>query len=649
MSNSRTATSQSTVNHYRSLLEQSHQRVTELHARDRTFATIRLLLFGTAAITLAFAFFAEASGTVWVIGLGLLFGFLVAAILNEPVRDAMLAERRASEMTERLIARTERNWEALEWKRTREQLKTVSLQEHQKDVADDLDLLGKTSLFQFVSMAGTTIGARTLANWLTGVAEAETATRRASAVRQLATQRDKRFRFYALARHVGEGTGDPDEFIRWSQSESWLNHHRWLPGWANLSAVLAVISVILLVANRVGFVPASIGQVCLIVLAALVVINMLITTLMLGPVHQIFSIAMASRDSVDAYRELFAAAEWLGEGDSASQLKSLRQTLLDDPGQSARQGMADLGRVAAMGSLRTSAATFLLYLPLQAFTLWDIRVLARLESWQETYRPAVGGWFDAFGQLEALMSLAAVCDENPDWAFPEWTGAEETDRERPQFRSVALGHPLLPDDARVCNDVTIGPTGTVLLVTGSNMSGKSTMLRSVGLNVALAGAGAPVCASHLSLPSIELATSIRVRDNLAEGVSFYMAELKRLKGVVDRARSLKDVPDRMTLFLLDEILQGTNSRERQIAVTQVLRHLIECRSIGAISTHDLELADEAELQSVSNIVHFRETITPDAEGNESMTFDYQMRVGVSPTTNALRLLEIVGLGRAEHG
>jgi DNA mismatch repair ATPase MutS len=146
------------------------------------------------------------------------------------------------------------------------------------------------------------------------------------------------------------------------------------------------------------------------------------------------------------------------------------------------------------------------------------------------------------------------------------------------------------------------------------------------------------------LPSLELATSIRVSDDVSQGVSFYMAELKRLKSVVDHAREMSTLADRTCLFLLDEILQGTNSRERQIAVVQVLRHLMDDGAIGAISTHDLELADEPELATVATVVHFRETIRPDAKGNEQMTFDYKMRDGVSPTTNALRLLQMVGLG-----
>ncbi|MCA9138350.1 MAG: hypothetical protein KDB00_16380 [Planctomycetales bacterium] len=643
---------QSAAIRYQNLLDDANRRVDQLRARDGMFAMIRLAFFGAAIVVLGLAFFANLGAPGWIVGFVLLGGFLVAAIFNEPVRDAMAAQQRASKVTGRLLARLQRDWEALDWKTTRAKLKTVQLEEHQKDVADDLDLLGKSSLFQFVSMAGTTIGVRTLANWLTGVADAKLAMGRSDAVRRLAPLRDQRFRFYSLAAHVGEGTGDPDEFIRWSQSESWLKKNGWLPAWANVSAVIAAASIAVLVASRVGAVPIGIAQISLALAVIIGLINVVITTLMLGPVHQIFSVAMASRDSVDEYRELFSAAQWLSDNDgqehSTDRLKHLHHVLLDDPDHSARTGMTALGRVASMGSLRTSASTFLIYLPLQAFALWDIRVLQKLERWQTSYAKSVPGWFDAFGELEALMSLAAVCDENPDWVFPDWVHQSENIPSA-KFESVGLGHPLLTDKDRICNDVTVGPSGTVLLVTGSNMSGKSTMLRSVGLNVALAGAGAPVCATSLSLPSTELATSIRVRDNLAEGVSFYMAELHRLKGVVDRARALASNHSCVSLFLLDEILQGTNSRERQIAVTQVLRHLIECRAIGAISTHDLELADEPELKAVSEIVHFRETITPDAQGNEQMTFDYQMRSGVSPTTNALRLLEIVGLGSQEIG
>ncbi|WP_160149558.1 MutS family DNA mismatch repair protein [Roseiconus lacunae] len=636
---------------YERRLEAATLRLDTLRRKDTQFSRARLILFTIAAALILLGYFGDVGWGVLYVGWGLIGCFFVVAVLNEPVNDAMAVEEQNCEVIRRLIARCKRRWDELDWKTARKRLQTVELEEHQKDVADDLDLLGKTSLFQFVSMAGTTVGVRTLAGWLTSPAKADVARLRSDAVRRLAGKREQRMRFYSLASDVGRGTGDPDEFIRWSQSDPWLDKQRWMIPWAKVSAFLSIILIAALVAFRLELIDAGNAKIALASLVLIIVVNMLITTVMLGPVHQIFSIAMSSRQSVDEYRELFSAANWLVEddrkGDDDRRLEHLHQVLLDAPEQSARQGMKDLGRVAWLGSLRTSASTFLLYLPLQAFALWDVRVFAKLEAWQEKYRDSVPSWFDAFGEVEALMSLAAVCDENPSWVFPNWVESAKRDNAALSFRSVGLGHPLLPDDARVCNDVTIGPPGKVLLVTGSNMSGKSTMLRSAGLNIALAGAGCPVCARELTMPSIELSTSIRVRDNLAEGVSFYMAELKRLKGVVDRARLLADQNGVTSMFLLDEILQGTNSRERQIAVTQVLRHLLQCGAIGAISTHDLELADEPELQAVSEIVHFRETITPDAEGNEQMTFDYQMRSGVSPTTNALRLLEIVGLGSAE--
>jgi DNA mismatch repair ATPase MutS len=210
------------------------------------------------------------------------------------------------------------------------------------------------------------------------------------------------------------------------------------------------------------------------------------------------------------------------------------------------------------------------------------------------------------------------------------------------FVAQSLGHPLIPDDRRVANNVTIGSPGTFLVVTGSNMSGKSTLLRAIGTNVVLAQAGAPVCALELSMPPILLATSMRIHDSLADGVSYYMAELRRLKQIVDTARDQQNDSARILLYLLDELLQGTNTAERQIAVRRVLTHLISKGAIGAVSTHDLQLATEPPLFEASNPVHFRETIHNESDRQE-MTFDYILREGPATTSNALKLLEIVGL------
>ncbi len=641
-----------------------------LEATDARFGTVRVALFFLTAALWMLGFFAtEMTAGFRIAGGVSLVAFLASVILNEPIRDRLHEARRRRAVVRRLIARLERDWDTLGDRELARRLDSLRLETPRRSVAGDLDLFGRASLFQLVSMAATTPGIETLAGWLSGPAVASDAMQRAEAVEALAPRFEDRLRFYTLARDVGLSSGEPGRFVDWATGPAWLAKRRGLVVWANLSAVLAIACVAAWFATAAGvgpftWRPFAIG---LFVLAA---VNLTIGAVVLGPAHEIFSIAMASRRAVDEYRELFAAAEWLpeassssgagerkgsersasagarkstgtqsGDGDDRGMLARIRRTLLHGEGN-ALAAMDDLSRVARAGGLRQSAATFLVYLPLQAFGLWDVRVLRRLERWQASYGERSRVWFETLGEMEALLSLAAVRDEYPDWAMPCWSGRDEPAR----LEATAIGHPLLREEERVGNDVAVGPPGTFLLITGSNMSGKSTMLRSIGLNVALAAAGGPVCASRFRLPTLEMATSIRVSDDLSQGVSFYMAELHRLKAVVDQAHRVAEADDRVLLFLLDEILQGTNSRERQIAVTQVLRTLASAGAIGAITTHDLELADEPALRDAATTVHFRETIETDADGIERMTFDYRMREGVSPTTNALRLLAMVGLG-----
>jgi DNA mismatch repair ATPase MutS len=244
------------------------------------------------------------------------------------------------------------------------------------------------------------------------------------------------------------------------------------------------------------------------------------------------------------------------------------------------------------------------------------------------------------GKFEALCSLAGLTADQPQWTMPE------VDVSADRLQARGLGHPLLPSETCVANDVEVGPAGSFLLVTGSNMSGKSTLLRAIGVNAALAQAGAPVCAEQFLMPPVTLATSMRIRDSLEAGVSFYMAELMRLKEIVDLARDGDSQKGRAILYLLDEILLGTNSKERHIAVASVLRHLLHRGTIGAISTHDLDLATSESLDGACRCVHFSETLHDD-NSECPMTFDYKLRPGVTTTSNALKLLKIVGLEEAK--
>jgi DNA mismatch repair ATPase MutS len=303
-------------------------------------------------------------------------------------------------------------------------------------------------------------------------------------------------------------------------------------------------------------------------------------------------------------------------------------------------GFQKLLWVVRLANLQRDPMLYIVYLGLQLALMWDYRVLEVLERWQMQFGSAVGNWFDALGRCEAIVSGATLSDEYPDWAFAGPAVANSS-----PLVTEQLGHPLLPDSARVPNDISITSDRPLVLVTGSNMAGKSTFMRAVGLNQLLVRTGSPVCATRMETHLYSLATSIRVRDSLKDGVSYFMAELKRLKQVVDTSQHAQ-ATDVKVLFLLDEILQGTNSRERQIAVVTVLEKLLGFGAAGFISTHDLDLATQPEILAVSQVVHFREYFET-IDGLEQMRFDFKMRSGPTPTTNALKLLKLVGLGGGE--
>lgn len=648
---------------YRALLAEIEQTRRGLLQRDRRWNAIRTGLFLAAAGLLLMGHGLVPNLLLVILGWAAVVGFLVAVTLHERLRDELEAQRMRRSVLRRLLARTERNWDRLPlWSPKLSELPELgggAGGQRGKSggdpgaVADDLDVFGRGSLFQLVSMASLGPGLRRLAGWLIGPARRSAAQRRHAAGLQLAPLRRWRLDFYTQARRAAAGTAEPDRFLRWITSPSWLQQHGGLAVWSRVSPLLMLV---LLAALLVGVTALDLSDTTVRwlggAIAAVVVINLLISTFLLGPVHDIFASAMAGRGDIEGYQQMFALCEALPVSDS--ELLAAAKRTLCDPKSGAGVAIRSLQRISWAAALKHSGGLFLIYLGLQMSGLWDLHVLRRLERWQREHAGDAAGWFDALGELEAAASLAALMDENPSWASPQWL---PDDPQVPRvITAEQLGHPLLPDRVRVSNDVQLGPQGTLLLVTGSNMSGKSTLLRSLGLNVLLAGAGGPVCARAFSLPNVELATSIRVRDNLDEGVSFYMAELRSLARVVRHAEAIaaraqanpvnQAAQEPTTLvYLLDEILQGTNSRERQIAVAHVLRHLIDHGAIGAISTHDLELADDPQLQSIARTVHFRETIQRDARGRDQMTFDYRMRTGVSPTTNALRLLELVGLGK----
>ncbi len=580
-------------------------------------ANLRLLAFVLAAAALVLGFWQSMAWAQWL-------GFLFAAIFIALV------------VYHRTVARRRRRWEEL-WKinieaghrvlrawddlPVRHSVRAVPGEPY----AADLDIFGHASLFHLLDTLTTHAGESTLASWLRGPAPPQNLTARQEAVAELAPMLDLRDELELRGRLINEERPNPERFLDWAESDLWLT----LPAnsWMRWGAIASVITLwALLIAQVAGVVRYPFW-------AAFAAANLLFTFTIGQGMYRLLERAASGEAGFRSYATAFELI--CGTQFSGSALKSAQARL----GREGVDAPAYMHRLHRLTNLVIPASA-LLYAPIQALTLWNVHLLAALERWQSTAGKQARAWLEVLGQMEALSALARLAHDNPGWTFPH------VDADVDSLEARDLGHPLLPPHRRVDNDVAIGPPGTFLLVTGSNMSGKSTLLRAIGTNIVLAGAGGPVCASSLRLPPVDLWTSMRVEDSLERGVSYYMAELQRLKSVVDAARFDRSLGERRLFYLLDEILQGTNSAERQIAARRVIIYLVRQGAIGAVSTHDLTLTDPSEapeMAAAARLVHFTETLGSDTGGGPAMTFDYKLRPGIATSTNALKLMEIVGL------
>ncbi len=527
-------------------------------------------------------------------------------------------------------ARIERRWDDLP---AGDAPASVDVTHH--PYALDLDLFGRASLFQWLGPKATPYGTLALAHWLLQGADAAVILSRQAAVGELAPLVEWREQFAAhglLARDARQI--EIDSFLTWAESPelSWsFAPRRWRAGWhatifytpVYFAVCLLTISIWILFALFLAGVTDS--AFWLIPLVA----GLVFSFAMGNTIQREFEHAGTGQQAIARYAALFTHVT---TPDFSSALLRDVHERLSAHGKLAPACMAQLTRILGFAALRHGAA--ILHFLIQAFTLWDFHVLYALERWRAAAGSHVRAWMTAVGELDALSALAVVRHDNPDWCVPEINPD-------PVFAAQGLGHLLIADDRRVENDVQVGPPGTLLLVTGSNMSGKSTLLRAVGLNLVIAEAGGCACAKRLRFPLSDLQTSIRVQDSLELGLSYFMAALARLKGVVDAAEHPRS--HRVLFYLLDEILQGTNSAERNIAVRAVARHLLDAGAIGAMTTHDLSLAGEEPLQSAAVLVHFTEIV--DAQGR--MQFDYRLRDGIATSRNALRLMQMIGIDLKE--
>lgn len=484
--------------------------------------------------------------------------------------------------------------------------------------AADLSVTGGASLAQLLDVVSAAPGRAALAEWLLAttpppvdeiVARQEAAAELRSDIawREQAAMYAMRVRKDAPARVA--------VFLEWAEAERWLlPAHRSLLWLGRATAFTTVISLIGFGFSGWFILPFP------IILAA----NGIVTLTTGRRLHALLDRAALRADDVESHLALVRHAEALTA--QSPRLQRLGARLRDG---GAATALARLDGILSWSEVRHNSV---LYPIVQLLLLFDVHLLAALERWQLQCGAETRDWFDALGEIEALSALATLSYENPDWPFPRFV--DDT-----AIRATALGHPLLSGHTRVPNDAVVGPRGKVLIITGSNMAGKTTLIRAIGANVVLANAGAPVCAQRLTLPRLRVRTSMHIRDSLEGGLSLFAAELRRIRMVVDAALESSDAP---VLFLLDELLRGTNAEERRIAVATVLRRLLDAGAIGAITTHDLSLGREPILADAAVDVHFREYFEPGTEG-PVMRFDYTLKPGPAGSSNALALLRMVGL------
>ncbi len=584
-------------------------------ARLREAASLdgRARLIGMLRLVVAFAAIGGVAGIVWgglptitwyAIGL-LAAGFAGLVVAHAKVHAAKDRAHAAQRFHERGLDRLDGRWNQFPSKGDRF-LKEGHL------FADDLDVFGRASLFQLLDATETRLGADRLAALLAreGDEARDAVVARQEAVRDLAPRVAFRERLSAVGATLAEEKPDPLPFLAWAESAGGIGG---LPGLPVVAKLLPFVTMgIFLFAHDFG--KSRIFAIVPLLL------QLVLMAQVRAKVSAVTSAVSAREHGFARYGEMLGALE--GEPFAAPLLEAVRAKLRAS-GADATREMERLSRVLGFLDARNNEVFRIFIAPV---LMWDYNCALALEAWRTRAGKHVRPWLEALAEVEALASLAGFAFERPDHAFPDLVAT-------PQLDAEALAHPLISAGKRVANDVKISGPGHALVVTGSNMSGKSTLLRAIGTACVLARAGAPVCAKRFVLGDVRVATSMRVRDSLEEGTSRFYAELKKLKLVLACAR---EAP---TLFLLDEILHGTNSRERLIGARAILKELLAKGALGAVSTHDLALGElEQEAPGRVRNVHLQEQVEGDV-----MTFDYRLREGVVQSSNALRLMRIVGL------
>lgn len=501
----------------------------------------------------------------------------------------------------------------------------------------DLDVFGKHSLFRLLNRTHTHAGQSQLAGWLQAPADPDVIRLRQQAAAELIPQIDWRQQFEGLAYQEETISRSPEALIQWATAETWP-----IPAYLNIIRFLfPVITLGIFVAWLLGYVP---GMAVIMALAVHGFVLSRTATQAKVASDQTYEISVALR----AFQRMFRHAE--GVPGTSVRLQAIRQVLIPS-NYPVSQAIGRLARLTEGLNYRRNPYFSIFF---GVATLWDLHYLFRLEQWKKKHGSDIARWLETLGELEALNSLAGFAYAHPSYATPDITS------ERLTLDFTKASHPLLPPDRSIPNSLSMEETGQTVLITGSNMSGKSTFLRTVGANVVLALAGAVVSADRFRCSRVKVFTSMRTQDSLEESTSSFYAELKRLQTLINlsnqtniasvdhsgRSRTGRCAGAGPTgageplpvLYFLDEILKGTNSLDRHRGAEALIRQLHQTSASGFVSTHDLELGQLTDASDFVRNFHFQSDLN-----DGQLVFDYKLRTGICESFNASQLMQAIGI------
>jgi hypothetical protein len=583
---------------YERRLADRRARIAALDRINFTISNIRLAIALIGAVVLWMAFVRMAISPAW--PLGVWFAYGVLAVIHAKRLQRFERARAAERVYLRGLSRLDDRWAGTG--------RDGAMFREGHPYAGDLDLFGPASLFELLNTTRTEIGELTLADWLRGPAPLAEVRARQAAIDELRPMLDFKEDVAVLASESPVGRTGP--LSAWAGSPA--VHFAPALRLALAACALVTIGLIVLVYRDLAA-PEW--------LFAWLFAETGFAAIWRRPFHRVLHGIDTPERDLGLLAGLLARVE--SESFTSPRLSALHQTLLT-------AGVPPSKRIAQLRTLVSwlDSTHNMMFAPIAFILLLRQQLAIAIDRWHAAYGPAIGEWLRALGEAEALAALATFAYERPDNPFPELADGG------PVYDAEGLGHPLMAAAVAVRNDVRLGDGGPrVILVSGSNMSGKSTLLRSVGVSVVLALAGAPVAARRLRLSPLVLGATLHVEDSLQAGHSRFYAEILRIRAIADAARGPMPL-----LFLLDEILHGTNSHDRRIGAEGIVRALVGLGAIGLVTTHDLALTElPATLSSAVNM-HFEDRLE-----HGKMIFDYRMRPGVVEHSNALELMRAIGL------